>query len=141
MADFDAERFNIDLVNLVEPQLGRGRPEVLAWYPVELGSLSRVHPEDQRLSQRLELYVEGLELANGFVELNDPVEQRQRFVRERQAILAAGREPPPMPESFLDTLSELPDTVGIALGIDRLVMLFCDVDDIGSVRAFGPGEA
>ena len=141
VADFDADRFTLDLVNLVEPQLGRGRPEVLAWYPVELGSLSRVHPEDPRLSQRMELYVEGMELANGFVELNDADEQRRRFDRERRVIEAAGRQPPPMPESFLEALPELPDTVGIALGIDRLVMLFCDIDDIASVRAFGPGEA
>ncbi len=139
--EFDAARFNLDLVNLVEPHLGRGRPEVLACYPVELGSLSRAHPDDPRLSQRMELYVEGMELANGFVELNDPAEQRRRFVAERQAIEAAGRLPPPMPDSYLETLSSLPDTVGIALGIDRLTMLFADVDDITLVRAFAPDEA
>jgi lysyl-tRNA synthetase class 2 len=141
VAAFEVDKFNMDLANLVEPQLGRGRPEVLAWYPVELGSLSRVHPEDSRLSQRMELYIEGIELANGFVELNDPVEQRRRFAAEREAIRAAGREPSPMPESYLESLSALPDTVGIALGIDRLTMLFADASDISDVRAFGPDEA
>jgi elongation factor P--(R)-beta-lysine ligase len=141
VAAFDGDRFNLDLANLVEPQLGRGRPEVLAWYPAEVGSLSRAHPEDSRLSQRMELYFEGMELANGFVELNDPVEQRRRFAAEQDAIRAAGREPPPMPESYLKTLSALPDTVGIALGIDRLTMLFADAGDIAQVRAFSPDEA
>lgn len=141
VASFDADRFNLDLVEKVEPQLGRGRPEVLAWYPVQLGSLSRVHPDDSRLSQRMEVYVEGMELANGFVELNDPVEQRRRFAAEREAIRATGRKPPAMPELFLETLGELPDTVGIALGVDRLAMLFCDAADIADVRAFGRDEA
>ncbi len=141
VADFHGDRFNLDLANLVEPQLGRGRPEVLAWYPIEVGSLSRVHPDDPKLSLRMELYIEGMELANGFVELNDPAEQRRRFAAEQEAIRAAGREPPPMPESYLETLSSLPDTVGIALGIDRLTMLFADASDIAEVRAFGLDEA
>ncbi len=141
VADFDADRFDLDLVERVEPQLGKGRPEVLAWYPAALGSLARTHPEDPRLSQRMELYVEGMELANGFVELSDAAEQRRRFSLAQEAIRQHGREPTAMPEQFLDVLPCLPDTVGIALGIDRLVMLFCDTDDIRDVLAFGPDDA
>jgi elongation factor P--(R)-beta-lysine ligase len=141
IASYDGDRFDLDLVDKVEPNLGRGAPEVLAWYPRQQASLSRALPSDPRVAQRMELYVEGLELANGFVELNDPDEQRARFEAQSAAITAAGRTPPPLPEAFLDSLAYLPDTVGIALGVDRLVMLFANVASIHEVRAFGPGEA
>lgn len=141
VASYDADRFNLDLAERVEPRLGRGAPEVLAWYPVEQASLARTLSDDPRLAQRMELYVEGLELANGFVELNDPAEQRARFEATRTAIGVAGRTPPPMPLAFLDSLAHLPDTVGLALGVDRMVMLFADAASIHEVRAFGPGDA
>ncbi len=138
---FDADRFDIDLVERVEPHLGRGRPEILAFYPLPQASLARLCPEDPRVALRLELYVEGLELANGFMELSDPVVQRCRFLESAQAIRRAGRRPLPFPSTFVAALPFLPDCVGIALGVDRLVMLLTDAADIDQVRAFAPGEA
>lgn len=133
---WDPDRFDLDMVNLVEPNLGRCAPECLAYYPAQAASLARLWPQDTRLAQRLELYVEGLELANGFVELNDPAEQRLRFLDTQGHILALGRTPGPMPEQFLESLSQLPDTVGMALGVDRLAMLLADKATLEEVRAF-----
>lgn len=140
VAKFDATRFDLDLVERVEPNLGRGRPEVLAFYPAALGSLSRPLPDDPAVSQRMELYVEGLELANGFVELSDEAEQRRRFEQAAATIAARDGFRPQLPELFLDTVAQLPDCVGIALGLDRLVMLFTDALSLAQVTAFGPED-
>ena len=137
----DPLKFDMDLVEKVEPTLGKGGPEVLERYPAPLGSLARLAPEDPRVALRLELYVEGIELANGFVELNDPEQQRQRFIEASEAIVKLGRTPPPLPESYLEALPNLPDTVGIAVGVDRLVMLLADAADIADVVAFEHLEA
>lgn len=136
VASWDADRFDLDMVERVEPNLGLGSPEALAYYPAQAASLARLWPQDSRLAQRVELYVEGLELANGFVELNDPTEQRTRFEETRQHIRQLGRTPGPMPESFLASLSQLPDTVGMALGVDRLAMLLANKATLEEVRAF-----
>ncbi|MBM4352497.1 MAG: EF-P lysine aminoacylase GenX [Deltaproteobacteria bacterium] len=141
VAQFDADRFDLDLVERVEPHLGRGKPEILAFYPLPQASLARPHPRDPQVALRLELYVEGMELANGFMELSDASIQEERFRCSSAAILGAGRQPPPMPDAFLATLPHLPDCVGIALGIDRLVMLLTDASDIDQVRTFTPDEA
>ena len=140
VADFDADRFDLDLATLVEPNLGTTRPEFLVRYPARVGSLARRAPDDPRVCLRMELYIAGIELANGFVELNDPDEQHRRFIAEAKAIRRSGRTPPPLPEAFLATLSQLPDTVGMALGIDRMAMLFADVPSIHDVRTFAPNE-
>lgn len=141
VSDFKRERFDLDLVEKVEPALGRGSPEFLAFYPEEVGSLARLDPTDQAVALRLELYIEGLELANGFVELNDAGEQRLRFEAAAEEIRRQGRIPPPTPEAFLAALPRLSDCVGMALGLDRMVMLFADAASIDEVRPFGPGEA
>jgi len=140
-ADFDGARFDLDLVAKVEPQLGRRAPEVLAFYPVEQASLARRLPSDPALAQRMELYIAGLELANGFVELNDVGEQRERFEKARRHIAKAGRTPPPMPQRFLETLEFLPDCVGLALGVDRMVMLCADAARVEDVQAFTRTES
>ena len=67
------------LVERIEPHLGQGRPTFLCDYPVALGSLARKSPENREIAERFELYVAGIELANGFSELNDAAEQRERF--------------------------------------------------------------
>lgn len=139
--DFDADRFDLDLVERIEPNLGRGKPEILAFYPIPQASLARPHPQDPDVALRLELYVEGMELANGFVELSDPAIQEARFRESAAAIRRRGRKPPPLPAAFLAALPYLPDCVGIALGIDRLIMLLTDAADIDQVRTFAPDEA
>jgi len=132
------DRFDELLVEYVEPHLGLITPTFLYDYPAELGALARLSPTDPTVAERFELYVAGLELANGFSELVDPVEQRARFLAEREVIRWQGREPGPMPEVFLAGLELMPPAAGIALGVDRLVMLFVGADNIDQVVAFTP---
>lgn len=128
------------LVEKVEPHLGLASPTFLCDYPAELASLARLKPENPQLAERFELYLGGIELANGFTELTDPAEQRQRFIRERALIVQAGRDPGPMPESFLRALASLPAAAGIALGLDRLVMLLTGAANLEAVVSFRPEE-
>ncbi len=121
----------------VEPCLGTEQPCILYDYPAPLASLARLK-ENKKLAQRFELYGAGIELANGFTELNDPVLQRQRFMVENQVRSNRGQPPLPMPEKFLADLKTMPDAAGIALGVDRLVMLFCNAATIDEVVAFPP---
>jgi len=132
------DRFDDLLVAYVEPYLGMATPTFLCDYPVALGALARLSPTEPTVAERFELYVAGLELANGFSELVDPVEQRARFLAEREAIRRQGRETGPMPEPFLAGLETMPPAAGIALGVDRLVMLFAGADNIDQVVAFMP---
>ena len=132
------DRFNEILVEAVEPRLGKKAPCFLYEYPAALGSLARLKSGDPRVAERFELYIAGLELANAFSELTDPTEQRRRFeVVQRERVLA-GETVPPSPESFLAALGRMPEAAGIALGLDRLVMLLVDADRIDAVVAFPP---
>jgi len=129
------------LTAVIEPALaGFGSPVILMDYPVELAALARVKPDNRDLAERFELYVGGLELANGFSELNDPHEQRRRFEEANCSRRNAGEEELPLPEPFLHTLATMPESAGIALGVDRLVMLTAGVDTIDEVVAFTPEE-
>ncbi len=122
------------LLERIEPKLGIGRPTLLTDYPVSLAALSRVHPEDSRLAERFELYVCGVELANAFGELTDPVEQRRRFDADMTLKAKLYGERYPIDEDFLAALDYgLPDCAGIALGVDRLVMLAVGADRIDDV--------
>ena len=133
-------RFDEILTERVEPQLGRKKPTFLIEYPTELAALARTKPDDPTVAERFELYIGGLEVANAFSELNDPVEQRRRFQRDEEQRRAAGKAPVPLPEPFLKELETLPAAAGIALGIDRLVMLLTDQADIAEVVALTPEQ-
>lgn len=135
-----SDRFDEILCRHIEPRLGRDRPTLLHDYPAELGSLARMKSSDPGVAERFELYINGLELANGFSELTNVAEQRQRFEQERVKIRKQGREPGPMPERFLAALKNMPKSAGIALGVDRLLMLFLDTARIDDVVAFVPEE-
>jgi len=126
------------LVTRIEPRLGNGRPTFLYDYPVELAALAKTRQDDPSLAERFELYLAGMELANAFSELIDPVEQAHRFEEAQQQRSALGKKPYPWPERFLRALSEMPPSAGIALGIDRLVMLLTDRASIDDVVAFPP---
>jgi len=132
------DRFDEMLVEHVEPHLGMPTPTFLYDYPATLGALARLSPTDPTVAERFELYVAGLELANGFSELVDPVEQRTRFLAEQEAIRLQDRDPGPMPELFLAELAEMPQAAGIALGVDRLAMLFAGAERIDQAVAFVP---
>ncbi|WP_310600164.1 EF-P lysine aminoacylase EpmA [Desulfobulbus sp.] len=124
-----ADRFDEILVTEVEPNLGRTRPVFLYDYPVELGSLARRSRHNPAVAERFELYVAGVELANGFSELADPLEQRQRFQRAIEQMQEEGKTAQ-MPERLLANLSRMGEVAGIALGVDRLCMLLQGHNDI-----------
>jgi lysyl-tRNA synthetase class 2 len=131
-------RFDEILTGEVEPHLGMHRPVFLYEYPVELGALARVKEGDPGIAERFELYVSGLEMANAFSELTDAREQRRRFEEASRDRRLNGSPPYPMPERFLAALPQMPPSAGIALGVDRLVMLFADRSRIDDVVAFTP---
>ncbi|MCY1665480.1 EF-P lysine aminoacylase EpmA [Rhizobium sp. SL86] len=121
------------LVEKVEPHLGNGRPTLLDRYPISEAALARPAEDDPRVAERFELYACGVELANAFGELTDPVEQRTRFeaeMAERQRVYG---ETYPLDEDFLAALSVMPEAAGIALGFDRLVMLATGASRIDQV--------
>jgi len=124
----------------IEPNLGQEHPLFLIDYPAEKASLARLKPGVSSVAERFELYIGGLEVCNGFSELNDAAEQRRRFEAEQEIIRNAGRAVHPLPEKFLEALAHLPPCAGNALGIDRLTMLFCDAATIDDVVAFTPEE-
>lgn len=131
--------FDEVMVKEIEPQLGFN-PIFLYDYPASRGALARLKPEDSSLAERFEMYIGGLELCNGFSELTDPAEQRMRFEKELNFRKTAGNSVYPMPESFLNALSGIPDAAGNALGLDRLVMLLSDAKAIDEVVSFTPEE-
>jgi lysyl-tRNA synthetase class 2 len=132
--------FDRIIVNHVEPHLGMKTPTFLCDYPATMAALARLKPENPSVAERFEIYVAGIELANGFSELNDAREQRLRFEKELKQRTSMGKRVSPMPENFLKALSKMPDTAGIALGLDRLVMIFGDAPTIDDVVSFTPGE-
>ena len=111
------------LVDRVEPNLGLGRMTVLDLYPAAEAALARPATDDPRLAERFEVYACGVELANGFGELTNPVEQRRRFDLEMDEKERVYGERYPLDEDFLAALAVMPPASGIALGFDRLVML------------------
>ncbi len=127
--------FDEVLVTEIEPHLGFERPLFLYDYPLKLASLARKSVTNPNVAERFELYIAGIELANGFSELNDPLEQRKRFLHEIAQINSAGRESL-MPELFLEDLTQMPPCAGIALGIDRLFMLSTEKKNIAEAVTF-----
>lgn len=115
--------FSKIMTEKIEPRLGLGRATILLDYPVSEAALARRKPDDPRFCERFELYVCGIELANGFGELTDPIEQRRRFEEDMTEKARIYGESYPIDEDFIDALAIMPASSGIALGLDRLVML------------------
>jgi elongation factor P--(R)-beta-lysine ligase len=131
--------FDEIMVTRIEPAIEKATgPVLLMDYPIEMAALARPKPDDATVAERFELYVGGLELANGFSELNDPVEQRARFLEANRKRTANGYQALPLPDPFLRELASMPPSAGIALGVDRLVMLLADAGRIDDVLAFTP---
>lgn len=125
------------LSHAVEPRLGRGRPTFLHDFPASQAALARVRPGSPPLAERFEVYVEGVELANGYHELADPDEQRRRFAADLARRRALGLPEVPMDERLLAALAAgLPPCAGVALGFDRLVLLALGAKELAEVVAF-----
>lgn len=126
------------LVSLViEPHLGHGRPTFLFDYPASQAALARLRPDDPRVAERFEVYVAGVELANGFHELGDAAEQRRRFEADLARRAAEGQPEVPIDEHLLAALTAgLPPCAGVALGFDRLVMVARGARELAEVMAF-----
>ncbi|MBI4082988.1 MAG: EF-P lysine aminoacylase GenX [Candidatus Lambdaproteobacteria bacterium] len=136
----DFERAFFALWDPVETRLGEAPVLVTEW-PAPLASLARLLPGDPTLAERMELYAGGMELANGFAELTDPAEQRRRFEAELAARRAAGLPPLPLDEAFLAALEEgMPPAAGMALGVERLVMLVTGAAELRDVLPFAWDE-
>jgi len=128
---------NLLLSHVIEPRLGRERPTFLHDFPESQAALARVRPGAPPLAERFEVFIEGLELANGYHELTDPGEQRRRFERDAAERRHRGLPEVAPDERLLAALEAgLPDCAGVALGIDRLVMIKAGVEDISQVIAF-----
>ena len=117
----------------IEPHLGEQRATILYEYPVAEAALARPAPHDRRVAERFELYACGVELANAFGELTDPIEQRRRFVAEMTEKRRLYGEDYPLDEAFLAALAIMPEASGIALGLDRLAMLATGASRIDQV--------
>ncbi len=118
-----SDMFSRILVEKIEPHLGNGAITILHEYPAREAALARVCENDPRVAERFELYACGVELANGFGELTDAVEQRQRFEAEMDLKEQLYGERYPIDEDFLAALDIMPPASGVALGLDRLIML------------------
>lgn len=135
-----ADRFDEVLVEYLEPHLGRSGPVFLVDYPAACASLARLKPDDESIAERFELYIDGLELANGFSELTDTVRQRARFVEELAVLEKRSGHRREMPETFLRDLSAIDAAAGIAFGLDRFLMLLLSVPSIDQAVSFGPDD-
>jgi len=134
---WDENRFFLDLVEKVEPSLKREPAAFLYDYPAEVAAMARLKDADPRLCERFELYLRGVEIANGYAELADPVEQEARFARENARREAMGKRPYPMDGGFLNALRKgLPPCSGIALGVDRLLACLLGLDGLKGIMAY-----
>ncbi len=138
LADDDRDGWlGLLLAHQVEPRLGRRGPTFVHGFPASQAALARLDPDDPRVARRFEVFVAGVELANGYHELADAAEQRRRFAADNGERRRRGLPEAPVDDRFLAALEHgLPDCAGVALGFDRLVMLAAGVEDIAEVLAF-----
>lgn len=137
LAERDEHEYFRWLGERIEPELGRDRPAFLTHFAARHASLSKLDPSDPTVCLRAELYIDGMELSNGFVELTDPQEQRRRFERDVLDRRERGLPAYPIDEDFLGALEEgMPPSVGNAMGLDRLVAVALGTRDLRDVVAF-----
>lgn len=121
----------------IQPHLGQGRITFVYDYPAEQASLARIKQSNPDLAERFELFIEGIELGNGFGELTNASEQRLRFEHELQQRTERGMHLPLIDEHFLEALAAgLPECSGVAIGIERLLMIVVDASSIDEVISF-----
>jgi lysyl-tRNA synthetase class 2 len=140
LTDFDEGRFYYDLVDKVERNLGFNRPLILHHYPPQLAMLAKTTDDAVPVALRLEVYIAGLEIANAFEELNNSQEQRRRFDLDLNKRETHKKPLYPIDNVFLKCLDQMPDSSGIAVGVDRLIMLLTGADSINDVITFPDEE-
>ena len=136
LVELSPVRFDVDLVTKVIPSFPFNQPTLLLDYPAAMASLARLKQNNPSVAERAEVFIGGLELANAYSELTDAIEQEGRFQEEREKIAKDKRRKATMPVKFLEAMPYLPVCAGIALGMDRLVMLFCNADSVAEVMPF-----
>ncbi len=137
MGDDRDDWLNLLLSHVIEPQLGKGKLTFVMDYPASQAALSRISPYDPNVAERFELYLEGVEIANGFQELCDPQEQEQRFIEEQKKRIENGKMDIPYDKNFIKAINHgLPECSGVALGVDRLVMFALGLGGIEEVMPF-----
>lgn len=136
----EQNRFDLLLVEEIEPLLGRKSPTFLYDYPLELASLARPKKAQPDVAERFELYLSGVELANGFSELTDSAVQRSRFEKEYARMGTGPTGKRKMPEQFLSDLDNIDSAAGIAMGLDRLFMLLLGKKRLHDAVTFSPDE-
>jgi len=133
----DAQLSDLLMGTLVSPGLGRDQPCFVYDFPEDQAALARIRPGNPPVAERFELFYRGMELANGFHELCDADEQRQRFARDNLVRQESGLPTVPADENMLQALEQgLPACAGVAIGFDRLVMLAAGADQLSDVLAF-----
>lgn len=126
----------------VEPHIGKERPAFVYLFPASQASLAQISTEDHRVAERFEVYYRGVELANGFHELTDADEQRLRFEQDNRKRAALGLPQQPLDEHLLAALAHgMPDSSGVALGVDRLIMLALSAERLSEVITFSVDRA
>ena len=121
----------------VEPHIGRDKPAFVYHFPASQASLAEISTEDHRVAERFEVYYKGIELANGFRELTDSREQRQRFEQDNRKRAARGLPQHPVDNNLLAALEHgMPECSGVALGVDRLIMIALNANSLSDVLAF-----
>lgn len=135
VSEYDGLRFDTDFLEKVQPSFATHCPTVIVDYPAAAAALARLKPGDERVAERAEVFIGGLELANIYSELVDRTEQEKRF-REDIETIRRTRKAPPISSHFMEALDYLPECGGVALGVDRLVMLLCNTASIDEAMAF-----
>ncbi|MBI4135585.1 EF-P lysine aminoacylase GenX [Candidatus Uhrbacteria bacterium] len=151
-ADADLDEVQADdtffkiFLTQIEPKLGLTKPTILYEYPARMAALARIKAAKQQnnrtadVAERFELYIAGMELANAFSELTDAQKQRVRFLSEQKMRKKLGKKVIPLDEDFLEAVGCMPPSAGIALGVDRLVMLLTNAKNIEEVLTFPAKE-
>lgn len=135
------ELYNQLFLNEVEPKLGQGKPTILYEFPGSMAALAKKKASDPRYAERFEFYIEGLELGDAYSELTDAVEQEERFKKELTEIKRLGKTAYDYDHDFIAALKEgMPACSGIAVGVDRLIMLFADTLNIADTMFFPASE-
>ena len=133
----ELNRFDEVMVSEIEPRLGIPKPTFLYDYPLQVSPLAKKKPGEPRTVERFEFFIGGVELGNAFSEINDPLDQRERFVDSSKALAAGDQEAHPLDEDYINALSYgMPPTGGFGMGVDRLTMLFTGKESLREVILF-----